>query len=179
MLFALSFLVSSAQAGIPVLVPSPILLSFELPIVARDLRHDGIAPDEVRAVIVGSRARHLHCDEIHATLLHSHEAFLVSGPVPHFDDLVLVDLDRGLRGPALFVSLDEAYVKHGKHSDAVLVGPGWGVVSGSEPGNSHGNADVHAWHNNNSKGFGGNSGHGHGSGNGASHGNGHGKGHGK
>ena len=63
MLLTLSLLLTPpAHASIG----AAIVLSLELPVVARDLRLGGIPPAEVRAVIVGSRERHLGGEELHA-----------------------------------------------------------------------------------------------------------------
>jgi hypothetical protein len=127
--------------------PASILLALELPIAARDLRHDGVPDAEVTSVIVGSRARHLHCDEIHATLVHTHQLVLVDGPVEHLDNVVFVEMDRGVRGPDLFLYLDGYHHDHGrrhhKHEDydrdvmvvnPVLWGPGVIVVDDHDHG---------------------------------------------
>lgn len=105
--------------------PASILLALELPIAARDLRHAGVPDHEVTAVIVGSRARHVHCDEIHATLVHTRELVVVNGPVEHLDEAYFVQYDRGVRGPDLVVWMDGYHHDHGrKHGhDAVLVSP--------------------------------------------------------
>jgi hypothetical protein len=118
LLLAIPFLLAPAARAD---ADTPILLALDLPIVARDLRHDGIPHSEVRAVILGSRERHLHCDEIHATLVRSHEAILVHGPVDHYDDLILVPLDRGVRGPDLYLYIDDAFRTHGHKEEAVIV----------------------------------------------------------
>jgi hypothetical protein len=144
------FFASALLYAAPVLAddrPS-ILLALDLPIAARDLRHDGVPDREVSAVIVGSRARHLHCDEIHATLVHTHELVIVDGPVEHLDQVVFVEMDRGVRGPDLFLYLDGYHHDHGrrhwKHDDdrdgVLLVEPAlWG------PGVIVVDHDHHGW----------------------------------
>jgi hypothetical protein len=177
MLLALSWLLTpAAHAG----GDHPILLALDLPIVARDLRHDGIPAPQVRTVILGSRERHLHCDEIHTLLLRSHAAIVLNGPVDHFDELVLDRLDHDVRGPELYVYLDDFYGTHGfkhLHDNDLLVVPG-GPVPGyviradDGPGHGRGNAYGHG----NPHGNGRMNGHGNGNGHGNAHGNGHGKG---
>lgn len=148
-------------------VGASIVLSLELPMVARDLRRDGIPHAEVRSVILGSRERHLPGHEIHAVLLRSHQAILVNGPVDHFDDLVLVQLDAGVRGPALYVYLDDAHGKHGrkhKGDDVIIVAPGWGPSVVIVDGGDHDDGDHKGQDKGNDKGHSNDKGHGNGKG---------------
>ena len=156
MLLTLSLLLTPpAHASIG----AAIVLSLELPVVARDLRLGGIPPAEVRAVIVGSRERHLGGEELHAVLLRSHQAVLLNGPVVHFDELLLAQLDAGLRGPDLYVYLDDAHAKGGykrRENSVILVpGRGLGIIvterghhdnghhKGGEPGRGNGDDRGH------------------------------------
>lgn len=122
----------SAEAG----APPQIVLALELPIAARDLRVAGVPDREVTALIVGSRARHVHCDEIHATLVHTRELVVVDGPVDRWDEAYFVEYDRGIRGPDLVVWLDGYHHDHGHkhHHDEVRLSPVLGVAPVFRPG---------------------------------------------
>ena len=105
--------VSPAAAQVPDWV-TQILAAAELPVVAVQIRNDGVAASQVQAAIDAMAASRLRAHEARLLLVEERDAIREHGPVDNFGAFVQSKLAAGLRGRDLASAIKAEHAARGK-----------------------------------------------------------------
>ena len=105
--------VSPMAAQVPEWV-TQILAAAELPVVAVQIRNDGVAASQVQAAIDAMAASRLRAHEARQLLVDERDAIREHGPVDNFGAFVQTKLAAGLRGRDLATAIKAEHAARGK-----------------------------------------------------------------
>jgi hypothetical protein len=105
--------VSPLAAQVPDWV-TQLLAAAELPVVAVQIRNDGVAASQVQAAIDAMAASRLRAHEARQLLVEERDAIRDHGPVDNFGAFVQTKLAAGLRGRDLATAIKAEHAARGK-----------------------------------------------------------------
>ena len=134
--------VSRIDAQVPGWV-TQIIAAAELPVIAAQVRNDGIAADQVRIAIEAMERARVRAGEARDVLSEARNAHREHGPVDNFGAFVQSRLDAGLRGRQLAAAIRAEHASRGRGRGNVA-GPGQSKQgqSGAQRGRGPGGAAI-------------------------------------
>ena len=124
---------ASAAAQVPSWV-NDLLVAAQLPVVAAEVRLDGVPGSEVQQVLDAMAAARMRAHEARQVLVLERDAVRDHGPVDNFGAFVQSKLSAGLRGRDLAAAIKAEHVARGKGKPA--------TARGNSRGNAPGNTGV-------------------------------------